>query len=376
MRSSKLLLLLFLTSIFLGGEIFLQDIKSKDEKIGRVIDINNSQLISRGVSNIGAQELVVRLEDNQEIIATNFVVGDKGVDEIYKKGDRIVVATKDTNNQITQARAISLYRLPYIKALFLIFALALLIYSKKVGVKSLISFFISILIISRFMIPAILRGDEAYTTTILTIILLTLVIIFSVAGFTKKALSAFLGTVVGLSIATLLALIFSRYMRLDGFTLPMAQGLLASGRFNLNFMNIYYASIILSASGAAMDIAMDMSASLKELREANPKLSSTDLLKASFNIGNAVVGTMSTTLLLAYTGTNITMMMFLLDRGISIYAILNGKLITSEIIRTLIGTTSLVIVAPITTIISIFISKINLRSPELSYISIKKGLLR
>ena len=135
----------------------------------------------------------------------------------------------------------------------------------------------------------------------------------------------------------------------------MSQSLLASGNFNLNFKEIFYSSIILSASGAAMDIAMDMAASLEEIKEANPNLTPKELLRSSFNIGNAVVGTMSTTLLLAYTGGNITMMMFLLDRGVPLYAILNGKFMTAEIMRTLIGTTSLIIVAPTTAVLSIAI---------------------
>jgi uncharacterized membrane protein len=133
----------------------------------------------------------------------------------------------------------------------------------------------------------------------------------------------------------------------------MSQGLLLGGRFHLDFRKIYFASIILSASGAAMDIAMDMSASIEELIENNPNISNSSLLKSSFNIGNAVAGTMSTTLLLAYAGGNITLMMLLLDRSISAYSTLNGKIISAEIARTLIGTISLIIVAPSTAFISI-----------------------
>jgi len=291
----------------------------------------------------------------------NFVNGDKEIDEIYEVGERVVVGVVKSGEEALEGRVLSAYRLPYLKVLFLFFSGALLLYSGGMGIRSLTSFFASIYLLCKYMVPHILGGGNPFHTTILTLVLLTSVIIFSVGGLGRRGVAAFSGTVVGLGISIILTNFFSGYLKLDGFTMPMSQSLLASGNFSLNFKEIFYSSIILSASGAAMDIAMDMAASLEEIKEANPNLSRRELLRSSFNIGNAVVGTMSTTLLLAYTGGNLTMMMFLLDRGVSIYAILNGKFITAEIMRTLIGTTSLIIVAPTTAILTIGIYELSER---------------
>lgn len=352
---NKSILLLFLVSLAFLGNFFIINLKA-NEKVTKVIMVDDSSVINRGIFSIGVQKLyALDLKTGEVIKTTNFLNGDKSLDDYYKVGDKIIVGTMNKDGK-TIGRALAYYRLPYLKILFLIFAISLLLYSKTLGIKSLFSFFASVYLISKFMVPLILKGRSPFQMVILTIIFLTGIIIFSM-GINKKTFSAFSGTVFGLLISICLTSVFSNFLNLKGFTMPMSGSLLASGNFNLDFKDIFYSSIILSASGAAMDIAMDISASLKELLNINPNLNSKDLLKASFNIGNSVVGTMSTTLLLAYTGGNLTMMMFFLDREMSIYAIINSKIITAEILRTLIGTISLIIVAPVTALISIFIYK-------------------
>jgi len=365
MKSRKLVLFLFLISLGFLGSSALENLRSKSELVGEVLEADSSQLITRGISSVGGQRLRVESEDGRIFWATNFVNGDKEIDEIYEVGEKIVVGILEKDGKVVEGRVLSVYRLPYLKLLFLLFSGSLLLYSGTMGIRSLASFFASIYLLCKFMVPHILGGSNPFYTTIVTLILLTSVIIFSVGGLGRRGVAAFSGTVVGLGISILLTYFFSSYLKLDGFTMPMSQSLLASGHFSLNFKEIFYSSIILSASGAAMDIAMDMAASLEEIKEANPNLTPRELLRSSFNIGNAVVGTMSTTLLLAYTGGNITMMMSLLDRGVSIYAILNGKFITAEIMRTLIGTTSLIIVAPTTAVLSIVIYEFSERRKKI-----------
>lgn len=368
---SKSILLLFLISLCFIGNFFVINLKT-NERVVKVLKVDDSLVVNRGISIIGIQKLDTLDTKTGEIIKTNnFLNGEKAMDDYYKVGDKIVIGTMNKDGKLI-GRALAFYRLPYLKLLFFIFAISLLLYSKTLGMKSLFSFFTSVYLISKFMVPLILKGNNPFEMTIITIILLTGVIIFSI-GINRKTFSAFCGTIFGLLLSIILTSIFSKVLNLEGFTMPMTSALLASGNFDLDFKDIFYSSIILSASGAAMDIAMDISASLKELIKVNPNLTPKELLKASFNIGNAVVGTMSTTLLLAYTGGNLTMMMFLLDREMSIYAIINSKVITAEILRTLIGTTALIIVAPITAIISIFVYKFellfNLNIPKLNIFS-------
>jgi uncharacterized membrane protein len=117
-------------------------------------------------------------------------------------------------------------------------------------------------------------------------------------------------------------------------------------------LEVFYAAIIIGASGAAMDIAMDVSASMKEIVEKKPEISEKELIKSGFNVGSAVIGTMTTTLLLAYSGGYLTLLMLFMTKNSSFLRIINLKIVSAEIMRTLIGSIGLVIVAPITALIA------------------------
>lgn len=135
----------------------------------------------------------------------------------------------------------------------------------------------------------------------------------------------------------------------------MAQSVLFSSFMSINLLDIFYSAIVIGASGAAMDIAMDMTATIQELKYHNPDISRKDLIKSGFNVGRSVIGTMTTTLLLAYSGGFLTLMILFLERDTSLMQILNMKIVTSEIIKIIIGSIGLVVVAPITTYIASFI---------------------
>ena len=223
----------------------------------------------------------------------------------------------------------------------------------------MISFIGSVLIIWNYLIPALKKGENVFIITVLTLIFLSGLIIFLVAGFTKKGWSAFLGTLSGLFVTAALTFCFGDTFKIDGMNQPMAQSVLFSSFMSINLLDIFYSAIVIGASGAAMDIAMDiamdMTATIQELKYHNPDISRKDLIKSGFNVGRSVIGTMTTTLLLAYSGGFLTLMILFLERDTSLMQILNMKIVTSEIIKIIIGSIGLVVVAPITTYIASFI---------------------
>lgn len=378
MRSSQIVVF----SLFIAVLLFFtkENILEKDEYIAKVISTSNSELIQRGVSRIGGQRIEIEVlskERKGEILKLiNRLNGSAEYDEYYKEGNKILVNIKESNGKVIVS-PVSLYRIPTLLTLLFIFAVSLTVYAKKVGIKSLFSFLASIIMVYYYLIPRILKGDSAMVVSLIFISSLTGIIVFSVAGFTKKGVVAFLGTVAGLITSLIMTLIFLDGLALTGLTMPMSQALITSGNFQINLVDILYSGIIISASGAAMDIAMDMAVSMEEILYNSPDISRKDLIKSGFNIGSAVIGTMSTTLLLAYTGGNITMMMLMVDRGLSISNILNSKLISVEIAKTLIGTTSLLIVAPVTAFIAAFIymeSESRIKDKKIEY-KIKNNLI-
>lgn len=347
--------------IFLALLAFSQKLEGyifKRESIGRVLVVDNSNAIVQGVSKVGSQALTVEVltgkNKGKVLEINNLLNGSMEYDEFYEKDDKVLMYVIENDGKLA-GKVLSLLRIDKIIGLGLIFITLLLVYARKVGFQSLLSFVGSVVIIWEFLIPALKEGENIFLITIITLILLSALIIFLVAGFTRKGFTAFSGTMSGLFTTASLTFLFGDIFRIDGMSQPFAQSVIFASAMKIDILKIFYAAIVIGASGAAMDIAMDMSATIEELKYHNPNLSRRELVKSGFNVGRSVIGTMTTTLLLAYSGGFLTLMILFLERDMTLLQILNMKMITSEIIKIIIGSIGLVVVAPMTTYIGAFI---------------------
>jgi uncharacterized membrane protein len=323
---------------------------------GTVISVDNTEILQAGAGAIGVQRARVVLNDGEfkgrQVDAVNHLNGQLEMDEVYTPGDRILVAIHIKGGQILDARAVNTYRQDWELLLFALFALALAAYSRFIGFKALVSFMAALGVLWWFYIPNLLRGAAPLPLSLAVLVLLSMVIVLSVAGFTRHALAAFLGTVCGLGITLVFTLFFGQKLNLGGMTQPFAATMLVQGGYGLNFQHIFYAAVMLGASGAAMDIAMDVSVSMKEIKVKRPDMAMGELIRSGFTVGRTVIGTMATTLLLAYSGGYLTMLMVFVSQGTSFTRILNMKLVAAEIFRILIGSMGLLMVAPVTACIA------------------------
>ncbi len=343
-------------SIAMTGMLFT-DTKEKTgetpvEVRALVLEVNNDNVYQQGVARIGAQKLKIKILKGQFkgniVNAENAFLGQLEIDNAYEVNDKIIAAINVKDGELVSAKAIDLYRQGDEFLLFAIFVVLLLVFAGLTGLKAIFSFIASLIVLWKLLIPGLLDGKSPLLLASLVIVVLSAVIIFSVGGFTKKALSAFLGTICGLLITIVLTVIFGNRLGLLGMTQPFAQALFFSGNMELNMMHILYGSIIIGASGAAMDISMDVSASMQEVKLKKQDISFKELIKSGFNVGKAVIGTMTTTLLLAYTGGYLTLLMLFYSKESSFVRMMNLKIVAAEVMRTLIGSIGLVMVAPIT----------------------------
>ncbi|WP_427337692.1 YibE/F family protein [Caloranaerobacter sp. DY30410] len=321
-----------------------------------VFETDNSEVIQAGIAKIGFQSLVVEIKEGKyrgkKLKAVNQLVGKLDFDNYYKIGDKIIVSILEKDGEIKGVKAIDIYRQDWQFILFAVFILCLILYARFTGLKALFSFIASLFVIWNILIPALLSGKEPLFITSLVLTLLTAIIIFSVAGFTKKGIAAFIGTICGLFVTIGITVFFGNKLSLYGMTSPFAETLVFSGHLDLNMKHIFYAAIIIGASGAAMDIAMDVAASIEEIKIKKPGIQTRELIQSGFNIGRAVIGTMTTTLLLAYSGGYLTLLMLFMTKNSSLIRIINLKIVSAEIMRTLVGSIGLVLVAPITAIVA------------------------
>ena len=323
----------------------------------KVLKTDNSLLQQHGLVKYGSQLLDVEILSGKfagrHFKAVNELRGQMELDKIFSPQDRIRVAiSSEELNADTVLTAVNFDRSLWSYVLFAVFCLLLIVFGQWVGLKALFSFVFSCLVIFKVVIPFALAGFSAALVIFTAVLLLTAVIIFLVAGVSRKAFAAFAGAVAGVFAGLMMAHLFGKLLHINGAAMPFVQALLYSGFENLDLADIFTGTLILSCSGAVMDLAMDIASSVEEVAKYNPSLSAKELTGSGLRVGRSVVGTMTTTLLLAYSGGFLTLLMMFAVQGTHFVDVISNPLVAAELVKTLIGSFSLVLVAPLTAVIS------------------------
>ena len=333
---------------------FENRVPANSERVrGRVVDTDDANIQQLGMVKQGEQQVRLKILDGrhkgQILEGMNPLMGRMDRDKIFRNGDlALVVLSYNDQGEITYVNPQAHYRLGLEMILLGLFALLLLSFTVWIGFKALISFVFAGMTIWKILIPLLLKGYDPVWLSLGVVALMTGTVVFLVAGFTRKGLVAFLGAFMGVLTSCLLAVYFTGRFRVHGAVLPFAETLLYSGYGHLDLVRIYVAAVFLAASGAVMDLAMDVAASQKEVVEKKPDISRLELLKSGFTVGRAVVGTMTTTLLLAYSGGYITLLMAFMAQGVPLANLFNLIYVAAEVLKTLVGSFGLITVAPFT----------------------------
>ncbi len=318
-----------------------------------ILDVDNSEIQQYGMIKQGDQGVTLRILDGkfagQTLEANNPLLGMLDQDKLFQPGDTaLTVLTLSPDGEILGVNPQDHYRLTLELILLALFAALLLAFGGWTGLKALLSFVFAGMVLWKIFIPLLLKGwDPIWLALGITAVLCS-AIIFLVAGPNRKGLAAFLGAFLGILTSCLLAVYFTKAFHVHGAVMQYAQILLSSGFGHLDLTGVYVAAVFLAASGAVMDLAVDVAASMNEVVEKKPDISRMDALKSGLTVGRAVVGTMTTTLLLAYSGSYITLLMAFMAQGIPVTNLLNLIYVAAEVLKTLVGSFGLVTVAPFT----------------------------
>ena len=323
----------------------------------KVVSVDDSQLTLTGLMEYGTQHLVVEMLEGpargRRFSAENEMRAQLDIDKKFAPGDTAVVTWPAGGPQAGAALvARDHWRLGWAGVLFAAFAVLLVAFGGATGAKALFSFVFGCLAVWKILVPLCLAGWDAGTTVFAVVSLLTAVVMYLVAGATRTAAAAFLGAMLGVAASLALAMAFTRGMHVNGATMPFVQALLYSGYHDINLAEVFNGAVVLASSGAVMDLAMDISSGVAEVARRNPGLARRELLRSGLRIGRAVVGTMTTTLLFAYSGGYLTLLMVFAAQGTSPAAFLNSTLLSAELVKTLVGSFGLVLVAPFTAMVS------------------------
>jgi uncharacterized membrane protein len=277
-------------------------------------------------------------------------------------GQHILVSIdEDENGKIIGMQLFDIYRENILYILLIIFFVLMLIVGRLKGLKSIFTLILTGIIVMKIILPSILKGSNPILITILCSIVIVCVTLLGLNGINKKTISSILGTLGGLFVAGIIALLAGNAAAVTGLADEEAQMLaFLPQNAHLNYQGILFAGIIIGALGAVMDVSISIASSMSEIIDIKPEITMKEYLKTGMNIGKDIMGTMSNTLILAYAGGSIQLILLFMAANTSLSQIMNLDSISGEIIRALAGSIGLVITIPMTVIICAFINKRNI----------------
>lgn len=350
-----LVLIVILLLLPTGFEGALQYPQSQTA-VARVLSTDDSAIIDTGLVRSGEQlchlQILGGSFKDQKATGVNLLRGSLEQDKLFAPGDKAQVVISHQDGCITNVTMVDHYRLPWEYVLAGCFVLLLILFAGKTGIRALFSFVLTLLALWKLLVPLYLKGYDPIWIGLGICALLTLMIIALVYGFDRRCAAACAGSVLGLLFTCLLGILFTNAFRLHGAVMPYAESLLYAGYPSLDLTGIFMASIFLGSSGAVMDLAVGITSSVWEVRQKKPDIRPWEAVRSGMNVGRASLGTMTTTLLLAYSGGFVSLLMVFMAQGTPVSHIFNYKYVAAELVHTIVGSFGLVTVAPFTALCS------------------------
>lgn len=326
--------------------------REAEQCVAKVIQTDESKIIDTGLVRSGEQrcqlEIVSGKFKGKTAEGVNMLNGSLEQDKLFREGDRAQVVVSYNADEILMVTMIDHDRIPMELVMGAIFILFLILFAGRTGVRAVLSFFLTVLAIWKLLVPLYLKGYNPIWTGLVFTLLLSVLIIALVYGFDRRCISAVSGTFLGILVTCLLGSLFTDLFQIHGAVMSSSESLLYAGYQDLNLTRIFMASIFIGASGALMDLSVDITSAVHEVVEKRPDIGWKEAVRSGMNVGRSAMGTMTTTLLLAYSGGYIALLMVFMAQGTPLVNILNYKHVAAEMVHTVIGSFGLVTVASFT----------------------------
>ncbi|PQQ68336.1 hypothetical protein B9R14_11590 [Acetivibrio saccincola] len=268
------------------------------------------------------------------------------------RGQEVFVYINEAEDgSIESAYVAEIVRDKYILYLLMAFILSMLVVGRMKGFKALISLAITCIAVIYIMLPLLLKGYNPIIVSVPVCVGVIVITLLLVSGFNKKSFAAIIGTAGGVIIAGVIALLMGYFTNMTGLGSEEAQMLQFTPLdIKFNFKGLLFAGILIGAMGAIMDVGISIASSLTEIAAAKEDISTKDLIKSGMNVGRDILGSMSNTLILAYTSASIPLLLLAMAYKVSFIEMVNWEVVASEIVRALSSSIGLVITVPLTAV--------------------------
>jgi uncharacterized membrane protein len=245
------------------------------------------------------------------------------------------------------------YRLPSVYGMFAVFFFLTILFARLRGFTSILGLLFSILILSLFVVPHILRGENPLAISVIGALLISIVSMYLAHGFRKRTTIALISTLITIAISAFIAIVFVHWAQLFGLGTEEAFYLQIGVLSTLNLRGLLLGGIIIGALGVLDDITTAQTAAVDEISKANPSLRFEELVKRGHSIGREHITSLVNTLALAYVGASLPLLLiFSAAHSEPLWVLLNREYIIEELVRTLIGSITLILGVPISTLLA------------------------
>lgn len=332
-----------------------------DERLyeARVIEVVSEEEVVQSVSGRkGIEQLLLLEVDYQGSVERAQALNDLiPVD----KGTRVLVQGTISEEPEAQLYVVDVIRTRGLLWIAIAFAAMLLVVAGMYGAYALTGLIFSFAVIFNGIIPAILEGYPPVVVGLAGALLILVVTLYVSHGFNRKSLSAFAGIALALLIVGVTASIAVDRLYFTGFSAEEAVYLNIEAGDSLNLVGLVVAGIIIAAIGVLDDIAISQAATVFTLASVDPSLRGMNLFRKAMSVGRDHISAVINTLVLAYTGAALPLILLLTIRQFPLGLVINGEIVAEEIVRTLISSAGLILAVPLTTWIAVWLAQ---KTPE------------
>ncbi|MFE2098047.1 MULTISPECIES: YibE/F family protein [unclassified Streptomyces] len=280
-----------------------------------------------------------------------------------REGEKVVVAYEPSAPKDLQYSVTDVNRKVPMALLAGIFALAVVVVGRLRGVMALVALAVSFLVLTLFILPAILQGSNPLLVAVVGASAIMLIALYMCHGLSARTSVAVLGTLASLLLIGILGSEFIDWAALTGNT-DDSTGLIHGLYPSIDMSGLLLAGVIIGSLGVLDDVTVTQTSAVWELHEANPAMGWRGLYRAGIRIGRDHIASVVNTLVLAYAGAALPLLLLFSIAQSSVGTVANSELVAEEIVRTLVGSIGLVASVPVTTALAALVVSADRPAPE------------
>lgn len=263
------------------------------------------------------------------------------------EGDTLSVRIDTTGLNEFEVNVYNYDRIPAVFLALGVFALALILIGGWQGFRALLGLIFTFVAVVYLLLPLALKGWPTVPLTVVIVGVTSAVSYYLLGGWQPKFVGAAIGCFCGVAAAALLGQIAIEMLHISAYEMDEAEGLLLA-RYDtgLQLNGLLLSGILISAEGAVMDTAMSVSSAMAELKLKRPDIAPKELFQSGMRIGRDATGTMANTLVLAFAGSSLNMMVLIYSYHVSFIQLMNTDFVAEEVVRAVAGSMGIILTVP------------------------------